>query len=259
MLLSTPGHAGPVAMWPPLAYAARQLSVAHNFLACRASVRNGRMKASTPSKFAVALVDDDPAVLFALTSTLESHGMDVRGYGDAASLLSQLSHGVKADCVVADVRMPGLSGLDLLRTLINSARTPPLILITGYPDIDVAIAAMKAGAHDFIVKPIDALRLVSSIESAATAARQNHTENAEIAALAVRVGELRDRQRQVLDLVVDGLTSKQIAEQLGISARTVENYRAAVMEHVGVGNIAQLVRMALQLKRPKYRDHSSPK
>ena len=221
--------------------------------------RNGSMKAHAPSKFAVALVDDDPAVLFALTSTLEGRGMDVRGYGDAGSLLEQLAHGVKVDCVVTDVRMPGVSGLDLLRTLMNSISTPPLILITGYPDIDVAISSMKAGAHDFIVKPIDTLRLVASIESAATAARRSDSENAEIAALAVRVGELRDRHRQVLDLVVDGLTSKQIAERLGISTRTVENYRAAVMEHVGVGNIAQLVRMALQLKRPKHKVDSSPK
>jgi two-component system, LuxR family, response regulator FixJ len=209
------------------------------------------MKPAAQSKFAIALVDDDPAVLFALTSKLERHGMDIRGYSEAGSLLNHLSKGVKIDCVVADVRMPGLSGMDLLNTLANSRSNPPLILITGYPDIEVAIVAMKAGAHDFIVKPIDEARLVASIESAAIAARQGDFEKEQIAELAARVAELRDRHRQVLDLVVDGLTSKQIADRLGISSRTVENYRAAVMEHVGVGNIAQLVRMALQLKLPR--------
>ena len=109
---------------------------------------------------------------------------------------------------------------------------------------------MKAGARDFIVKPIDEPRLIASIKGAATAARLSEAENKQIAELQERVDELRDRHRQVLDLVVEGLTSKQIGDRLGISPRTVENYRATVMEHVGVGNIAQLVRMALRLKRP---------
>ena len=208
-----------------------------------------RMKANATRRFSVALVDDDPAVLFAISSTLEKHGMDIRGYGEAGSLLADLARGIKVDCTVADVRMPGLSGLDLLGKLASVKPAPPLILITGFPDIDVAIAALKAGARDFIVKPINEERLIASIESAATAARLNNAENTQIAELQARVGELRDRQRQVLDLVVDGLTSKQIGDKLGISSRTVENYRAAVMEHVGVGNIAQLVRMALRLKQ----------
>ena len=200
------------------------------------------------SNYDIALVDDDPAVLFALTSALQSRGLDVRGYRDAKTLLDQLERSVKVDCVVADVRMPGLSGLDLQRLLSKFKPTPPLILITGFPDIDVAIQAMKSGAHDFIVKPVDVARLVAGIESAAVAARQTGIEHEMIAKLQSRVSELRDRHRQVLDLVVEGLTSKQIGERLGISPRTVENYRAAVMEHVGVGNIAQLVRIALQLK-----------
>lgn len=208
------------------------------------------MKSLPPTKFAIALVDDDPIVLFALTSTLQRHGFDVLGYGEAKSLLVDFSKGVRADCVVADVRMPGVSGLDLLQSLSDVKPTPPLILITGYPDIDVAITALKSGARDFIVKPIDEVRLTTAIVAAASAARESEAESRKIAELEARVGELRQRHRQVLDLVVEGLTSKQIGDRLGISTRTVENYRAAVMEHVGVGNIAQLVRMALRLKRP---------
>ena len=208
------------------------------------------MKTHATDKFVVALVDDDPVVLFALTSMLEGHRMDVRGYGEASTLLADMSRRVAIDCVVADVRMPGVSGLDLLQNLSALKPSLPLILITGYPDIDVAIAAMKAGARDFIVKPIDEPRLIASIKGAATAARLSEAENKQIAELQERVDELRDRHRQVLDLVVEGLTSKQIGDRLGISPRTVENYRATVMEHVGVGNIAQLVRMALRLKRP---------
>lgn len=208
------------------------------------------MKTPPPTKFAIALVDDDPTVLFALSTTLQRHGLDILSYGKADSLLSDLSKGTRVDCVVADVRMPGVSGLDLLQSLANVNPTPPLILITGYPDIDVAITALKSGARDFIVKPVDEQRLTTAIVAAASAAREGEAERRKIAELEARVSELRDRQKQVLDLVVEGLTSKQIGDRLGISSRTVENYRAAVMEHVGVGNIAQLVRMALRLKRP---------
>ena len=210
-------------------------------------------------KFDIALVDDDPAVLFTLSGALQARGMDVRGYREAATLLQQLGSGIRIDCVVADVRMPGLSGLELQRGLSSRLPAPPLILITGFPDIDVAIAAMKAGAHDFIVKPIDDARLVASIESAVVVARQTDREHESIALLKARVSELRERHRQVLDLVVEGYTSKQIGEKLGISPRTVENYRATVMEHVGVGNIAQLVRIALQLKMATNRDLTSEK
>ena len=144
--------------------------------------------------------------------------------------------------------MPGLSGLDLQNRLAARINPIPLILITGYADIDLAVSAMKAGAHDFIGKPIEMGRLVPSLESAIANLRRKVRETSEQALLVARIAELGDRHRQVLELVVQGLTSKQIASALDINHRTVENYRAYVMERIGVGNIAQLVRVMIELE-----------
>jgi two-component system response regulator FixJ len=199
----------------------------------------------------MALVDDEPAFLFETTQKLRDRGLSIRGFRDGASLLGELTHGTTFDCVAADVRMPGMNGLELQKRLIDMGSDVPLILFTGYGEIDIAVQAMKAGAADFMGKPIDIARLDASIRTAVHLARQKRSDLVASEALASRVAQLTERQRQVLDLMVQGLTSKQIASSLDINHRTVENYRASIMDRIGVGNIAQLVRVMMRLENAK--------
>lgn len=200
-------------------------------------------------KISIALVDDDEAVLDSLRLYFVGTGYDVAAFSEAGSLLNALSAGLKPDCIVSDIRMPGLSGLDLQRELTNRGSTVPLILVTGHGDIEMAVTAIKAGAHDFLEKPFDEHRLLASVEDAISRRARSDDVEAEIAAFASQVAQLSDRQRQVMDLAVQGLTNKQIANQLGISPRTVETYRAWVMERTGARNLAQLVRLAMRISR----------
>lgn len=200
------------------------------------------------SQINIALVDDDAAFLFTLSQRLHDKGFVVRSYRDGASLLADLDRGAHFDCICADVRMPGLSGLDVQRHLADRTSVMPLIMFTGYADMEIAVSAMKAGARDFVRKPIDENRLTASIQAAVADVRRRTKDIRDHEQVAMRVAELSDRHRQVLDLMVKGLTSKQIASVLEINHRTVENYRAYVMDRIGVGNVAQLVRIMMQLE-----------
>jgi two-component system response regulator FixJ len=198
----------------------------------------------------VALIEDDEAVLHSLQLLLERRGIAVRCFRCAESFLASLPADVPA-CVVTDVRMPGLSGLDLQRELKRLGVGVPVILITGHGDIAMAVTALKDGAADFIEKPFDDERLVESLAQAMAAERELHSEVAARSELAARVAELSPRQREVMYLVAEGLSNKQIALQLGISPRTVENYRAWAMERMGANNLADLVRKVLILGRAR--------
>jgi two-component system response regulator FixJ len=151
-------------------------------------------------------------------------------------------------CVVSDIRMPGLSGLELQRELSRRDTTVPIILITGHGDIAMAVKAVKDGAFDFIEKPFDDARLVDSIRAAIEAGARQRLRQTEIADLTARASELSPRQREVMRLVAEGLSSKEIALKLDISPRTVENYRAWVMEKMAAGNLADLVRKVVMLQ-----------
>jgi two-component system response regulator FixJ len=196
----------------------------------------------------VALIEDDAAALDSLRALLEGRGRDVRCFSSAEAFLDAAGADVPA-CIVSDVRMPGMSGLDLYRTLQSRGSLVPVILITGHGDIAMAVSAIKEGAFDFIEKPYDADHLIASIDKAIAAEREQRSRESQAAELIERIAELSPRQREVMDLVALGHSNKQIAQRLGISPRTVENYRAWVMERMGAANIAELVRKVMIVER----------
>ena len=196
----------------------------------------------------IALIDDDPAILDSLKLYLARQGIAVTCFESAEAFFA--GNREDFDCLVVDVRMPGLSGLDLVRRYAREGNATPVILITGHGDIDMAVAAIKLGAFDFIEKPFDESRLIEAVRNAAGNARQRQVISAETADLRARYDGLTERQRQVLDLAVTGLSNKEIAGRLGISFRTVEIHRAWMMERMGARNLAELVRMEMQLARP---------
>jgi two-component system response regulator FixJ len=204
----------------------------------------------------IALIEDDEAALDSLRLLLEGRGLAVRGFASAEAFLESLAPGHAPErgqeqcaCVVSDVRLPGLSGVDLQRTLKAQGRDVPVILITGHGDIAMAVAAMKEGALDFVEKPYDAEHLIGSIEKALAAGEELKSRDSQRRELMERLAELSPRQTEVMHLVAQGLSNKQIAARLGISPRTVENYRAWVMERMGAANIAELVRKVLLVER----------
>lgn len=196
----------------------------------------------------VALIDDDPAVLDSLRLYLERNALRVSCFGSADAFVTAGKTLPPFDCVVADLRMPGLSGLDLVRRFVEQGRATPVILITGHGDIDTAVAAIKIGAFDFIEKPFDESRLLETIRNAADDAFRREVASIDLEQLRARFDALSERQRQVLELAVAGLSNKEIAARLGISYRTVEIHRAWMMERMGARNLAELVRMEMQVK-----------
>lgn len=199
----------------------------------------------------LALIDDDDAVLDALTLFFSRRGIATACFSDASAFLDSLgTDGNWArdtfDCVVSDVRMPGLSGIELVERL-GPGQPPPIILITGHGDVDMAVAALKAGAVDFLEKPFDENRLLECIRSAYEGALTRRIENAEMTDLRSRAEALPPRQREVMELAASGLSNKEIGNQLNISPRTVENHRAWVMQRMGARNLADLVRIVGRL------------
>jgi two-component system response regulator FixJ len=196
----------------------------------------------------IALVDDDAAVLDSLQLYLAHHGVSTACFDSAEALLAALDGGAQPECIVSDIRMPGMSGLDLLRRLKEGRQTAPLILITALADIEMAVSAIKNGAFDFIEKPFDEGRLLASIQNAAALRRQQAGAAAEINKLRSRFDALSARQRQVMELAVGGLSNKEIAHRLDISPKTVENHRAWVMERMDARSLAELVRIAMRIE-----------
>jgi two-component system response regulator FixJ len=198
----------------------------------------------------IALIEDDEAVLHSLRLLLEGRGMTVRCFDSAEAFLAALQNEAPS-CIVSDVRLPGMSGLELQRALRDARSALPVILITGHGDIAMAVSAMKEGAFDFIEKPYDAEQLIASIGNALAAGEEQRSRDSQRLELLDRLAELSPRQKEVMHLVAEGLSNKQIALRLGISPRTVENYRAWVMERMQAGNIAELVRKVLIIQAEK--------
>jgi len=196
----------------------------------------------------IAVIDDDDAVLDSLRLYFARQTIETSCFASAKDFLTALETGRRFDCVVSDVRMPGMSGLDLVHHLKANGVSTPIVLITGHGDVDMAVAAIKVGAFDFIEKPFDESRLLASIRIAVEKKRQPEIDADELDKFQSRFDSLSARQRQVMELAVAGLSNKEIGLQLNISPKTVENHRAWVMERIGARNIAELVRIAMKMQ-----------
>ena len=204
---------------------------------------------AAPNVRLVYVVDDDDAIRDSLRWLLESTGYRVAAYSTAERFLSAYKPGV-ASCVVLDVRMPGVSGLELQQELSRRGESLPIIFITGHGDVPMAVSAVKSGAFHFLEKPFMDAQLLAIIEQAASLGGPTTAERAEGRCAAARLATLTQREREVMDLVVRGLKNKQIADALGISVKTVEAHRARAMEKMDVGSVAALVRATLSAKNP---------
>jgi two-component system response regulator FixJ len=196
----------------------------------------------------VAVIDDDPCVLDAICMLLNMHSIEAERFQSATEVLSNLDvRGIS--CIVTDLRMQGMTGLELLRQLRAEDELPPIILITGHGDAEMAFAAMKSGAFDFIEKPFASDRLLASIMAAIDHGAQVGRQIAELEDIKAKIDGLSDRQREVMTLMMNGYTNKQIGAELGISPRTVESYRAWVMQKLNVDSVPELVRKVMSAQR----------
>jgi FixJ family two-component response regulator len=195
----------------------------------------------------IVVVDDDVALRDSLRWLLESAGYRVTAYATAERFLAACRPGA-ASCLLLDIRMPGLSGLELQQELNRRGDPVPVIFITGHGDVPMAVSALQAGAFNFIEKPFNDSALLDLIERAVSAAGMAPLERTQRLAAAARLKMLSQREREVMDLVVNGRRNKQIADELGVSVKTVEAHRARVMEKMGTRTIAELVQAALAAK-----------
>jgi len=203
----------------------------------------------------VFLVDDDESVRRALARLIKSAGHSVQTFASAQDFLGTKTGSQEAGCLVLDVRMPGLTGIDLQRELQAMKRNLPIVFITGHGDIPMSVKAMKAGAVDFLQKPVKDKDLLKAIEQSLARAARDQSEREEIARIQKRVESLTPREFEVMALVVTGMLNKQIAFKLGTVEKTVKVHRARVMEKMGVDSIAELVRIAEKINIPPAKKH----
>jgi FixJ family two-component response regulator len=208
------------------------------------------MNAEEPVVF---VIDDNLAVRKAISGLIRSIGLRPESFASAQEFLRAARADVPA-CLVLDVRMPGMSGLDLQRQLTDSGVDIPIIFLTGHGDIPMSVRAMKAGAVEFLTKPFRDQELLDAVAQALQRDRAARLRHAEAAALRERYATLTPRERQVMSLVVTGLLNKQIAAELGTSEMTIKIHRGQIMRKMDAGSLADLVRMAekLELSSTRY-------
>lgn len=199
----------------------------------------------------VYIIDDQPAVRKAIAEMMQVFGFDAETFESAKAFLTSAGRSRPSEpaCVVCDVRMPGMDGIELVRQCRASGNDMPIILISGHADVPMAVAGIKAGASDFIEKPIDDASLVAAINRALLPKFEEKRDEQRRQNVEEKFALLTPRQREVFDLVVAGYTSHAIGEKLGLSTRTVESYRAQIMQKMAAESVAVLVRQAIQLRR----------
>jgi FixJ family two-component response regulator len=195
----------------------------------------------------VFIVDDDVSVRESLESMVRQAGWNPKTYSTAQEFLDRQKESVPS-CLVLDVSLPGLSGLELQRQIVDERSAMPIIFITGYGDVPMTVRAMKAGAMEFLTKPFSDEVLLSAIEQALERSRVALNRDVEIRALQKAYLSLTPREQQVMSLVVSGMLNKQIGGELGISEVTVKAHRGRVMEKMTAGSLADLVKMATRLR-----------
>jgi len=196
------------------------------------------------TKVLIHIVDDDPAVRDSLAFVLGTAGWEVRSYASGPALLEQLET-LEPGLIITDVRMPGMTGLELIERLKDLGARHPIIVLTGHADVAMAVGAMKAGVIDFLEKPFNDDALLAAVQrgvSSQTAPREDEAARADIL---LKLAQLTARERDVFDAIAAGESNKSAAQLLGISPRTVEIYRANVMEKMQARSLADLVRMSL--------------
>lgn len=195
----------------------------------------------------VHIVDDDASFRTALERRLKKAGYEVATYASAQQLLDRLPDQSGPGCIVLDVRIPGLSGPELQKRLIELGSTLPILFLTGYPDVRATVNAIKAGAEDFLIKPVTSEQLLRAIEQAMARYETSRDLKTRLDALRAHLASLTPRERQVFELVVQGRINKQIAQQLGATERTIKAHRHRVMEKMEVRSLAELVSIAERL------------
>lgn len=197
----------------------------------------------TDPRFVIFLVDDDEGVLKALTTMLTTKGFEVQAFSSATDFLMRHDRSIPG-CAIFDVSMPDLDGIELQRALQARGTERPVIFITGVGDIPTSVQAMKAGAVDFLIKPVRSQQLLEAIAVAFEQETQHIAVGREVAAITGRLGTLTPREREVLAHVIAGRLNKQIAADLGAAEKTIKLHRGRMMHKMGVRSVAELVRLA---------------
>ncbi len=194
----------------------------------------------------VFVIDDDPAVCRSLSRLLAAAGYRVRAFASAEGFLAERDSEAPG-CLVLDVCLPGLDGMELQRSLLDSACPRPIVFLTGRSDIQTSVTAMKAGAVDFLTKPIDGERLIAAVDRALRCDEERRQDYAIRSAIQRRFDKLTSREKQVMDRIIRGRLNKVIAAELGIGEKTVKVHRARLMEKMGVRSVAELVPLAARI------------
>ena len=195
----------------------------------------------------ISIIDDEQQVRDAIMLLLDSVGLTSRGYESATAFLEDYDP-VQPGCVITDVRMPGISGLELQKKLAEYSYSPPLIIITGHGDVAMAVDAMQEGAMDFIEKPFNDQRLLDSVHKALELDASRRGQASRIEEIRQRMESLTKREKQVMSLITQGKRNKNIADELCVSQSTVEAHRAKVMEKMQADSLSDLMRMVLALE-----------